>query len=217
MPPALKPGTPQNIAMMRDMTEFTGVHRLNNLIWVLGWAGQNVDPAWYPGRATVDVAGADIYANDHGNPAPMFAQLKAIVGETLPICLHENGPASDPALLGPSRTRRIEFIGDSHTVGYGNVSIKRDCTQDEVWTTTDASQAIPALTARRYGADYRSNAISGGGILRNYDGMAADTVPMAYPFTLFDKATRYADPAWRPRLFVVALGLNDFTTSLHPA
>ncbi len=147
---ALKPGTPQNVAMMRDITEvarllkvlqdrgvavlwrpfhefsgdwfwwgkhgpdafkalwalmydqFTRVHGLNNLIWVLGWAGQNVDPAWYPGRATVDVAGADIYANDHGNLGPMFAQVKAIVGDTLPICLHENGPVPDPALLGPN-------------------------------------------------------------------------------------------------------------------
>lgn len=147
---ALKPGTPQNAAMMRDITEvarllavlrdrgvpvlwrplhefsgtwfwwgrhgpeafkalwalmhdqFTRVHRLDNLIWVLGWAGQNVDPAWYPGRATVDVAGADIYVQDHGNLAPMFAQVKAIVGDTLPICLHENGPVPDPALLGPS-------------------------------------------------------------------------------------------------------------------
>jgi mannan endo-1,4-beta-mannosidase len=146
---ALKPGTPQNVAMVRDMDmvagllavlrdrgvpvlwrpfhEFSGdwfwwgkhgpdafkalwalmydrytrVHRLDNLIWVLGWAGQNVDPAWYPGRATVDVAGADIYARDHGNLAPMFAQVKAIVGDTVPICLHENGPVPDPALLGP--------------------------------------------------------------------------------------------------------------------
>ncbi|WP_234387547.1 glycosyl hydrolase [Sphingomonas sp. STIS6.2] len=146
---ALKPGTPQNVAMMRDMTEvahllkvlqdrgvpvlwrpfhefsgdwfwwgkhgpdafkalwalmydqFTRVHRLDNLIWVLGWAGQNVDPAWYPGRATVDVAGADIYANDHGNLASMFAQVKTIVGDTLPVCLHENGPVPDPTLLSP--------------------------------------------------------------------------------------------------------------------
>ncbi|MBJ6121984.1 glycosyl hydrolase [Sphingomonas mollis] len=79
---------------------FTRMHGLDNLIWVLGWAGQNVDAAWYPGRATVDIAGADIYAADHGNLAPMFAQVKRIVGDTLPICLHENGPVPDPALLG---------------------------------------------------------------------------------------------------------------------
>jgi lysophospholipase L1-like esterase len=120
------------------------------------------------------------------------------------------------ALPSPARARQIEFIGDSHTVGYGNISTKRDCTQDEVWATTDSSQAMPALTARRYGADYQVNAISGRGIVRNYNGMPADTVPAAYPFTLFDKAKRYADPAWHPRLFVIALGTNDFTTPLHP-
>jgi len=146
---ALKTGTPQNIAMLRDMDQiagllkilqtrgvpvlwrpfhefsgdwfwwgkhgpdafkalwalmydrFTRMHRLDNLVWVLGWAGQNVDPAWYPGRATVDIAGADIYAKDHGALAPMFAQVKAIVGDTVPICLHENGPVPDPVLLGP--------------------------------------------------------------------------------------------------------------------
>ncbi|MDB5670367.1 MAG: mannan endo,4-beta-mannosidase [Alphaproteobacteria bacterium] len=82
--------------------EFTGPRRLDNLIWVLGWAGQNVDPTYYPGRSFVDVAGADLYVEDHGPLAAMFGQLKAIVGDTLPICLHENGPVPDPAMLGPS-------------------------------------------------------------------------------------------------------------------
>ncbi|WP_271300735.1 glycosyl hydrolase [Sphingomonas sp. CV7422] len=86
-------------ALMYD--RYTRLHRLDHLIWVLGWAGQNVDPAYYPGRASVDIAGADIYAKDHGNLAPMFGQVKRIVGETVPICLHENGPVPDPALLGP--------------------------------------------------------------------------------------------------------------------
>jgi hypothetical protein len=85
--------------LMHD--SFTRERRLDNLIWVLGWAGQNVDPAYYPGRRFVDVAGADIYADDHGNLAPMFAQVKAIVGDSVPICLHENGPIPDPATLGP--------------------------------------------------------------------------------------------------------------------
>jgi mannan endo-1,4-beta-mannosidase len=146
---ALKPGTSQHEAMMRQMAqigdllavlrdrkvpvlwrpfhEFSGdwfwwgkhgpdafkalwrlmyeqyVHErgLDNLIWVLGWAGQNVDPRYYPGRDTVDVAGADIYVEDHGNLAPMFAAVKKVVGDTVPICLHENGPIPDPATLGP--------------------------------------------------------------------------------------------------------------------
>ena len=85
-------------ALMYD--HFTREHRLDNLLWVLGWAGQNVDPAYYPGRDQVDIAGADIYVDDHGNLAPMFAQVKRIVGTSVPIRLHENGPVPDPALLG---------------------------------------------------------------------------------------------------------------------
>ena len=146
---ALRPGTPQNRAMMRDMADvadhlavlrdrdvpvlwrpfhefsgdwfwwgkhgpaalkslwalmygyFTRTRALNNLIWVAGYAGQNMDPAWYPGRATVDVAGADIYVDDHGNLATMFGQVRRIVGDSVPICLHECGPIPDPAGLGP--------------------------------------------------------------------------------------------------------------------
>jgi mannan endo-1,4-beta-mannosidase len=85
--------------LMHD--SFTRERGLDNLIWVLGWAGQNVDPAYYPGRRYVDVAGADIYVEDHGNLAAMFGQVKAIVGSDVPICLHENGPIPDPATLGP--------------------------------------------------------------------------------------------------------------------
>jgi len=80
---------------------YTRVHRLDHLIWVLGWAGQKVDRAYDPGRRYYDIAGADIYAADHGNLSPMFAEVKAIVGDSVPICLHENGPVPDPATLGP--------------------------------------------------------------------------------------------------------------------
>jgi hypothetical protein len=80
---------------------FVHDRRLDNLIWVLGWAGQNVDPAYYPGRDRVDIAGADLYVQDHGNLADMFAKVQAIVAPDLPICLHENGPIPDPATLGP--------------------------------------------------------------------------------------------------------------------
>jgi len=115
----------------------------------------------------------------------------------------------------PTRTRRIEFIGDSHTVGYANLSTKRDCSEAEVWDSTDTSQGIAPRTAARYDADYRVNAISGRGVVRNYDGGLADTLPTAYPFLLFDKAERDAT-RWHPQLIVIALGTNDFTTALHP-
>ena len=119
-----------------------------------------------------------------------------------------------PAPLAES-SRQIEFVGDSHTVGYGNTSSKRDCNPDEVWSTTDTAQGIAPRLASRYGADYQVNAISGRGVVRNYNGFAADTLPQAYPFTLFDGKARWFDPAWRPQLVVIALGTNDFSTPLH--
>lgn len=115
----------------------------------------------------------------------------------------------------PKRQRQIEFIGDSHTVGYGNVASKRECSEAEVWSSTDTSKGIAGLTARRYGADYRVNAISGRGVVRNYNGFAADTLPVAYPYALFDHSAPADDKGWRPNLYVVALGTNDFTTPLH--
>lgn len=124
--------------------------------------------------------------------------------------------AGTKALPLPTLARAIEFIGDSHTVGYGNTSTKTDCTQDEVWQTTDTSKAFGPALARKYGADYEVNAISGRGIVRNYNGFAADKLPEAYPFTLFDKRTLANEPGWQPQVIVIALGTNDFTTPLHP-
>jgi hypothetical protein len=97
-----KHGPAAFVALWRLMHDrYTRLHRLDNLIWVLGWAGQNVDPAYDPGPGFYDVAGADLYVDDHGNLARMFAQVRAIVGDRVPICLHENGPIPDPATLGP--------------------------------------------------------------------------------------------------------------------
>jgi lysophospholipase L1-like esterase len=125
-------------------------------------------------------------------------------------------PKGERALEPAERRRQIEFIGDSHTVGYGDISGKRQCTTDEVWADTDDTQAFGPEIARRYDADYEVNAISGRGVVRNYNGFAADTLPEAYPYVLFDKAQRYNDPGWKPQVVVIALGTNDFSTALNP-
>ena len=114
------------------------------------------------------------------------------------------------------RARQIEFIGDSFTVGFGNLSPTRKCTDAEVWARTDDPRAFGPMTARHYDADYQVNAISGRGIVRNYNGFKGDTVPEAYPYVLFDKQQKYADPKWEPQVVVIGLGTNDFSTKLNP-
>lgn len=152
-----------------------------------------------PGRHRVRI---DIVSESQAGPTA-FGGLFAPSGTT---------PLPAPA----GRRQRIEFIGDSHTVGYGNTSTTRDCTDAQVWETTNTAQGIAGQLSRRYDAAYRVNAISGRGIVRNYGGMPATTIPDAYPYALFDGHTPANDRGWQPQVIVIALGTNDFSTPLKP-
>ncbi|MFF8280111.1 RICIN domain-containing protein [Streptomyces lateritius] len=118
-----------------------------------------------------------------------------------------------------ARHRQIEFIGDSLTVGYGNLSASRTCTWDQVKRTTNADMSYGALTARRLNADYQINGYSGLGMVRNYNGGSPDVTYR----TFYDRALLnvpgdvWQNPGtWRPQLVVVNLGTNDFSTAVNP-
>jgi lysophospholipase L1-like esterase len=123
--------------------------------------------------------------------------------------------------LGPPkpRHRQIEFIGDSYTAGYGDMSDTRDCTSDQVNRTTNADLSFGALTSKRLGADYQINAFSGRGMVRNYNGGEPGTSYRTY----YDRAL-LADPtdvwpkprSWHPQVVVIGLGINDFSTAINP-
>lgn len=75
--------------------KMTNEHNLTNLIWV--WNGQ--DPAWYPGDATVDINGWDIYAGNHvdSSQSGRFDDMATNYGtKTKLIALTENGCVMDP-------------------------------------------------------------------------------------------------------------------------
>ena len=76
------------------------------------------------------------------------------------------------SILSPpaARHRQVEFIGDSLTVGYGNLSTSRTCTADQLARRTNTDVSYGALTARHLDADYQVNAYSGLGMVRNYNG-----------------------------------------------
>ncbi|WDM11171.1 acetylxylan esterase [Streptomyces lavenduligriseus] len=118
------------------------------------------------------------------------------------------------------RRRQIEFIGDSYTAGYGNVSGTRDCSANGgVDRNSNAGLAFGALTARKLDADHQQNAFSGRGMVRNYNGGDPGTDYRTY----YDRALLNAvgdvwhkPRGWRPQVVVIGLGINDFSTPLHP-
>lgn len=112
------------------------------------------------------------------------------------------------------RDRQIEFIGDSITVGYGNVSGTRDCDSEQLKRTTNTDVSHGALTARQLDADYQINGFSGLGMVRNVAGITPDATYRTY----YDRALLNVDGdvwqnpgTWRPQIVVVNLGSNDFT------
>ncbi|GAA2847577.1 lipase [Actinoplanes cyaneus] len=130
------------------------------------------------------------------------------------------GPGGRILAAPAARHRQIEFIGDSWTAGYGDMSTSRDCSGEGVLTrNSNADQAFGARTAKALNADYQINAWSGIGMVRNYNGSSPGTDYRTY----YDRALQAADesvwrrPAsWHPQVVVIGLGTNDFSTPLNP-
>ena len=131
-------------------------------------------------------------------------------GQILGFVLH--GKQLLPTALPP---RRLEFIGDSITVGYGDEASTND--PSNVHYTTRGSNghtAFGALTAARLGAQYMAVAYSGRGISRNYAGSGGQLMPEMYLQSVPEDASAGAwDPAqYTPDAVIINLGSNDFST-----
>jgi lysophospholipase L1-like esterase len=101
----------------------------------------------------------------------------------------------------PAPARRIEFIGDSITAGYGNDGPNEHCRFTP--QTENAYDAYAARTARALGADSVTVAWSG----KTIDGMSElyDRALPERPDSLWDSRV------WVPDVVVVNLGTNDVT------
>ena len=129
--------------------------------------------------------------------------------------------ASGGAILSQptARSRQIEFIGDSWTAGYGNMSTTHDCSSTGgVTRNSNADVSFGALTAKGLGADYQIMAMSGMGMVRNYGGQSAGTNFRTYYDQTLQavwNSTVWQNPGtWKPQVVVVGLGINDFSTAL---
>lgn len=130
-------------------------------------------------------------------------------------------PSGGRLLTQPARSsRKIEFIGDSYTVGYGNEGPGLDCSG--VYRPYENSyQSFAAITARAMAAEGHLVAISGFGAVRNYgdpNSTSATPMPSFYGRTLMTRADLLWDfQAWVPDSVVIKLGANDHSTQPEPA
>ena len=126
------------------------------------------------------------------------------------------GVSTDGRLLPPpaARKRLIEFIGDSHTCGYGTEG--KSITEPFTPETENCDLAWGCLLARWFDADYTLIAHSGQGVVRNW-GIREERSEV----TMRERIGRTFDmeelPAWdftryRPDIVVIKLGTNDFST-----
>jgi lysophospholipase L1-like esterase len=110
-------------------------------------------------------------------------------------------------------SRRLEFIGDSITCGYGN-EISTAHPENSPFTTagSNARLAYGSLIADALGSDVLIVAASGRGVYRNWEDYVGPTIPALYFRSLPDDPTSTAqleDEA--PNAILINLGTNDFS------
>lgn len=130
------------------------------------------------------------------------------------------GGSLQPAQPNFNESRRIEFIGDSITCGFGDLGTF-PCNFSA--STEDVSHSYAELIARELDADIHIVAWSGKGMVRNY-GYPNESSPESMP-TYFNKTLANSDApsttwnftSWIPSAVVINLGTNDFSTGPVPS
>lgn len=141
--------------------------------------------------------------------------------------------ASAGGALLPTQTptgRRMEFIGDSITCGYGNegiISTKmlmdstsadqnslrscKDFLGVEAYQVSSAYLAWGPQVARKFLADWRLICWSGKGVYRNADDTNTNLIPDLFSRSVASQPNSVNDAnAWVPQAVVVDMGTNDF-------
>lgn len=116
--------------------------------------------------------------------------------------------------------RRIEFIGDSFTVGYGVEA--KSVSDGTPFEQTNTTKSYAYILAQKLRADYKISAFSGRGLTRNYANLEpAWTVPKLMecmvPGTAKTACSQRDFSAWHPQVVVIFLGINDFQGELPVA
>ncbi len=110
----------------------------------------------------------------------------------------------------PTTDRKILFIGDSITAGFGVRGNTKDCQyspasnaprKSYAWLAADSLKAEPHLVA-----------ISGRGVVYNYDNNPNPVMPAQIDYAVPDTESRWDHDKFKAAVVVVTLGTNDWST-----
>ena len=107
----------------------------------------------------------------------------------------------------PAPVRKIEFIGDSITAGFGNTGTSSRYVSAE----QDGMKTYAALLTEHFGAEGHFVAISGRGVHVNNGGSKTGTLSEVFTYTSPVSRTVWDTQQWQPDLVVINAGTNDIT------
>lgn len=119
--------------------------------------------------------------------------------------------------------RKMLFIGDDLTTGYGSMVTNADVTAGTVpgytTATEDSTITYAALTAQYFGAEDMTVALSGGsgrGIVKNGGGSKTHTAPKFFDYLDYrdKRAVAYDHSQYHPDVVVINLGTYDKTAGV---
>lgn len=121
-----------------------------------------------------------------------------------------------PAILPPPApsSRRMEFLGDSLTCGFGNEAEKN--TPIFLTSEEDGTRTAAALTAAHFGADDRYECISGQGVVRNCNGETDRPIPVFFHWGSPHRQDEWDFSQWQPHVVVINAGTNDVSGQVEP-
>jgi lysophospholipase L1-like esterase len=139
------------------------------------------------------------------------------------IAIFKGVSLSKAERLIPSKiktSRKIEFIGNSITCGYGTEGLFRN--ENFHPSTENVNQSYALITSQAFNAECHVIAHSGLGVVRNYgdkNKVSVDraTMPIRFKQVLdTDSILKWDFNSWKPDMVVINLGTNDYSTQPHP-
>ena len=139
----------------------------------------------------------------------IFKATEAAMGE---VAVDTTGIEAIP--FQPIAKKKIEFIGDSITCGFGNDETGLPCGQGQWFDQHNGYLAYGPVVSRMLGADFLLSSVSGYGMYRNWNSekWEEDILPDVYDYLYLRRSQpEQFGNDYQPDLVSICLGTNDLS------